>query len=88
MISIPLYPFLFAYGFFLLAAAAFFFVNIGHLVHTGTLTFASFFATFLFLAACVVVLWFTWQLTLNVNWQQMFPIWNSAWVSGNAVIPL
>lgn len=84
MITIPLYPFLFIYGFLLLAVAALFFVNVGHLIHTGTLTIYSFFATFIFLALSVIILWFTWQILGAINWQQPIVVWNSAWLGENS----
>ena len=70
MITIPLYTILFAYLLFLLIFVIFFLVNAGHLAHTGTFTFVSFTATFLFMALAVVILWLTWYLLSGVNWQE------------------
>ncbi len=80
MISVPLYIFLFAYFFFLLAWGVFFFVNVGHLVHTGTLTIPSFIATFLFIAFAAIVLFFTLAQLATVDWQQSVVLWNTDWL--------
>lgn len=80
VITIPFYSVLFVYGFFLLTFAAFALFNIGHLVQTGTFTFASFLVTFLFLAATAVIIWTTWNLLPDIDWTVPAPIWNAGWL--------
>lgn len=91
MISVPLYIFLFIYFFFLIGFAAFFFINLGHFVHTGTMTFASFFATVSFLVFSTVVLMATFYIVREVSWQQTVTLWNMQWLgsifSNNFVTP-
>lgn len=70
MILIPLYALLIVYAVFLLACAGFFVVNVGNVVRSGTFTFASFLATFLFMAGVAVVVWFTWYTLQGVDWTQ------------------
>lgn len=82
MVNIPLYIFLFIYFFFLLTFVAFFLVNIGHLVRTGTFTLASFLVTFGFLAFTAIVSWFTWILLAGTDWQQPLTVWDSGWFGG------
>ncbi|MSU75403.1 MAG: hypothetical protein EXS55_02740 [Candidatus Magasanikbacteria bacterium] len=79
MIIVPLYAFLIIYGVFLLACAGFFVVNVGNLVRTGTFTFASLLATFLFLSCTAIVVWGTWHTLQAVDWAQ--PIFNFTYAS-------
>jgi len=80
MISIPLYVFLFIYFFFLLGFLAFFFVNISHLVHTGTMTFASFAATIIFLAFSGAILLATFYFIRDLDWQATLTLWDNRWI--------
>lgn len=82
MISLPLYPFLFAYFFFLLAWIIFFFINVGHLVHTGTFTLASFVVTFFFIAFSAFVFFFTILLLQNTDWRTPMVFFNSSSLNG------
>lgn len=83
MITIPLYTFLGLYALFLLGIAVFFFINVAHLAHTGTLTLVSFIATLAFLIFSTLILWETYTLLQAVNWQTPIVVWNGAWL-GNA----
>lgn len=79
MLTIPLYIFLFIYFGFLLFCLFFVAVDIGNLFRTGTFTLASFFATFLFLAFVAIVIWATYTLLVDIDWQQPVLLWNNAW---------
>lgn len=91
MVSVPLYVFLFIYFFFLLAWAAFFLINVSHLVHTGTMTVASFSATIAFLAFSAVILLATFYFLKDISWQEPVILWNNQWFgsvfSDNFVTP-
>lgn len=81
MITIPLYVILFIYFAFLAVFAIFSFINVGHIYHSGVLTFTSFVFT-LFVALFVIgnfVL--TFSLLAGTDWQQPITIWNSSWIS-------
>ena len=81
MLTLPLYSSLLLYATFLLGVLGFFIVNIGNLARTGTFTFISFLATFFFLTAAALIVWGTWQLLQNIDWQQPVTLWNSGWIS-------
>ncbi|HLD60646.1 MAG TPA: hypothetical protein VJA27_00735 [Patescibacteria group bacterium] len=87
MITIPLYFILFIYGFFLLGFSVFFFINLGHLVRTGTFTFVSFFVSCAFIVFILLVLWTTWYLLQGVNWQEPITLWNGNWLGSFDSIP-
>ncbi len=79
MISIPLYIFLFIYFFFLITFAAFFLINMSHLVRTGTLTLASLSATLAFLVFSAFILVATFYFLHGFDWQQPVILWNNQW---------
>jgi phosphatidylglycerophosphate synthase len=81
MIIIPLYVLLIVFGVFLLTALIFALVNVGHLIKTGTLTAASFTATFLFGAYTVIVIGLTLSQLAGIDWTQPVTIWNNDWIS-------
>ena len=81
MITIPLYTILFIYFGFLTLFGIFSFVNLGHIFHSGALTFVSFIFT-IFVALFVIANFvLTFNLLLGTDWQQPVTIWNSAWIS-------
>lgn len=81
MLSIPLYAFLLIYFLFLVIFCLFFLINIGHLFQTAALTGASLFVAILMIAASSIVIWATWYLLQNADWQQGVTIFDSAWFS-------
>lgn len=64
----PLVLILLPYGILLAIFAIFSAINLFHIIRFGSLTFASFFATFLFLAATVLILFATYSLLLDTDW--------------------
>ena len=82
MFSLPLYVFLIIYSAFLAIFAVFAFVNIFHIIETGTLTGVSFIVTFLSMALTALALYATWYFLQNTDWQQAVVIWNSDWLKG------
>jgi|GEM_PF-1114188 len=80
MFSLPLYIFLFIYIFFLIIFSIFAFINIAHIVQTGSMTFTSFCVTFLTLILTVFVFFATWWLLKDVDWQTQAMVWNSEWI--------
>lgn len=87
MVTVPFYSLLFIYGFFLLGFSVFFLINLGHLVRTGTFTFASFFVTFTYIIFVAVALWTTWSLLQGVNWQEPITLWDKNWLGDFTSIP-
>lgn len=65
-LGILLIPYAIGILFFLIFA----FFNVYHLVRFGFMSFSAFLATFIFLAASVLLLWFSWQYVATVNWQE------------------
>ncbi len=82
MITLPLYILLFAYFGFLAIFVIFAFINLLHIVRTGSMTMASFVITFICFAATIFTLFATWTLLQGVDWQERALIWDSAWFSG------
>ncbi|MCX6779794.1 MAG: hypothetical protein NT034_01285 [Candidatus Magasanikbacteria bacterium] len=81
MITIPLYVILFIYFAFLVIFGIFSFVNLGHIYHSGALTFVSFIFT-IFIALFVIGNFIlTFNLLIGTDWQQPVTVWNSAWIS-------
>lgn len=78
--TVPLYTFLFVYGFFLLAFSALSLVNVGHLIKTGTFTFGSFFVTLLFVFFTAGVLFITLNALSQFSWTEPVAIWNAGWI--------
>lgn len=81
MLTIPLYFFLFAYLIFLAIFAAFSIVNFYHILATASFTLASFILSFFVFALTTLTLYFTWQLTIDVNWQTPVTLFNSSWLT-------
>ncbi len=77
MISIPLYIFLAIYALFLLVFIFFFFANFFHLFHTGGTTHLSFIVSVMLMALAALVIFATWYLVRNVDWQQTLDIGGS-----------
>lgn len=82
MISIPLYVFAIIYLVLLAGISIFAFVNIFHLIHTGTITVVSITVTFLFLVYSFAVLWYTATAVAGVNWSAPLIINFSSWFTG------
>lgn len=74
MIEISYYVFLIIYGLGLAIFVIFSLFNLYHLFVYGFLSYASFLATFLFLAGTVVVLFLTYQIGSQIDWTQMFTL--------------
>ncbi len=81
MITIPLYILLIVFGIFLLTAAIFAIVNVGHLIKTGTFTGASIVATFLFAAYSLIIFSLTLSQLAGIDWTQPVTIWNNDWIA-------
>ncbi|MCF6277016.1 MAG: hypothetical protein L3J07_04215 [Candidatus Magasanikbacteria bacterium] len=69
MIIVPLYFALFAYLLFLVGFVVLFLLNVYHIVSTGTFSFWSLAVTFFTLISITLVLYLTWFLLQDVNWQ-------------------
>jgi len=74
MISIPFYLLLIPYGIFLLLFAFFSLVNIANLLRYGARNSVGFMATFIFISGTAIILFFTWQTLLPVDWTATAPI--------------
>lgn len=86
MITIPLYFILFIYFAFLVLFTIFSFINVGHIYHSGALTFTSFVFT-IFVALFVIGNFIlTFNLLAGTDWQQMITVWNSAWISNTLTL--
>lgn len=70
MVNIPLYIFLFIYFGFLFIFAFFSIVNLLHMFQTGGISFFSFVITFIVMAVVIYLLFFTWFLVKDTDWQQ------------------
>lgn len=81
MLTVPLYLFLFAYLIFLAIFAVFSIINFYHILATASFTLASFILSFFIFALTALTLYFTWQLTIDVNWQTPVTLFNSSWIS-------
>lgn len=82
MISIPLYFFLFAYFFFLVAFLVFSVINLSHIFQTGGVTFTSFVVTAIMFALIIFTLFATWFLLKDVSWTNTWEVTN--WFSNNS----
>lgn len=71
MAEIPLYNLLFIYLLFLTIFSIFALINFYHIVMTASLTATSFFASFFMFIVSVLVIYITWWLLQDVNWQQI-----------------
>jgi len=72
MLEISLSVFLILYGLAIVIFLIMALVNLFHLFAYGFLSFTSFLATFLFLAATVLLLFITYKFGLQIDWNQTF----------------
>lgn len=68
----PLYYIVFIYLLFLIIYAIFLIVNLYHLIAFSEASFAGFGMTFLLLAGIAYILYWTWQMSLPIDWN--YPI--------------
>lgn len=69
-IDIPLYLFLFVYLALLFVSLIYVLFNFYHLFRFGSLDVESVFASFLFLAVLVVIVFASYQEIVKINWRQ------------------
>jgi len=74
MIEISYLVFLIIYGVLLAIFAVLAIADLYHLFAYGFLSFASFLATFLFLAGIILILFITYQIGSQIDWTQTFTI--------------
>jgi len=74
MIEFSLTVFLVIYGLGVVLFFIFAIINMLHLFYYGFLNFESYFVTFLFLAATILVLFITYKLGIAIDWNQTFTI--------------
>lgn len=72
MIEISLSAYLIIYGVLIAIFVAMAVVNLFHLFAYGFLSYLSFLMTFLFLAGTVLILFITYKLGLQIDWNQTF----------------
>lgn len=65
-----MYAILFIYVIFLAVFAVLLLINLYHIIMTASLSMISFFTSFFFIALTFLILYATWFLTKDVNWQQ------------------
>jgi hypothetical protein len=70
MLVIPLYILLILYALFLLVFITFFFINLIHIVSTGTTTVGSFFVTLLVISFSAVTMLATWKYLPSADWKE------------------
>lgn len=83
IITIPLFIFLFIFFGALLVLAAFYILNIAHIIATANLTFISFVVTFIVFALATFTLYGTWFFLQSTDWQQPVKIWDNNWIGGH-----
>lgn len=77
MVIFPLYIIGFIYLAFLAVFAVFAFVNIMHIIQTGTFTRMSFLITLFVMAFTALILYATWYFLKDTDWQQTLFVWNT-----------
>jgi glucan phosphoethanolaminetransferase (alkaline phosphatase superfamily) len=82
MLALPLYFLLIIYALFVLVVMYLMWVNLSHLLNTGTFTFTSLSVTLIMLALMLVIFFFTWQALAGVDWQESITIFNTNWFQG------
>lgn len=75
--SFPLYFILLPYSLFLLIYLIFILMDIYHLILFSEMSIVSFFMTFIFLAGVVYALYWTWQLSLPIDWKQVVTVFQN-----------
>lgn len=71
MLEIPLYIALFLYLFVVALYVVYYLLILYHIMHSASFTLASFLMTFLTFAASVLIVYGTYTLLLDVDWQQI-----------------
>jgi hypothetical protein len=69
LITIPLYVALFVFWFWAVFSVIFFLLNVYHLAKSASLTFTSFVMTCLIAASVAFILFGSWFLLQETNWQ-------------------
>ncbi|HQF57401.1 MAG TPA: hypothetical protein PK831_02775 [Candidatus Magasanikbacteria bacterium] len=82
MFEISLYIFLFIYFGFLAIFFIFSILNFYHIVVTASFTLASFIVSFFVFSLATLILYATWYLLINVDWQTAVPLFNYEWFNG------
>lgn len=77
MFIFPLYIIGFIYLAFLAVFAVFAFVNIMHIIQTGTFTKMSFLVTLFVIIFTALILYTTWYFLKDTDWQQTLFVWNT-----------
>lgn len=80
MTSIPLYTIAIFYLIFLGIFVVFAFINIMHIIETGTFTFISMVFTIKIIALTFLILYVTWYLLQSTDWHYLITIWNDDWI--------
>ena len=81
-ITVPLYVFLFIYLLFLTVFVVFTVINLYHIFASASFTLASFAMSFFIFASTVMVFYVTFQLLVDVNWQQTVTLFTTQWING------
>ena len=81
MITIPFGALLFIYLFFMLGFVVFSFVNVGHLISTGTVNRTSLAVILLYFIFSIFITVATWILIGDVDWQQPLVVWSISWLT-------
>jgi hypothetical protein len=68
--NIPMYVILFIYAIFLAVFAVLLLINLYHIIMTASLSAVSFLVSTFFVTLAIVILYTTWWLIKDVNWQQ------------------
>jgi hypothetical protein len=77
--NIPLYTLLIVYLLFLVVFFAFMFINLGHLINTGTFTPHSFLVTIIVFTITITVLIVTFLALRGVPWREPLLLINADW---------
>lgn len=80
MVSFPLYTILFLFFLFLAIFVALILVNIYHILEAGTFSTTTFLVTFIIISVSLLIVYFTWDLVSEINWQQQVILFNSEWI--------
>ncbi len=72
--SFPLYYILAPFALFSFIYAIFILMDLYHLAHFAEVHLVAFFATFIFLAGVIYILFWTWNLSQPINWNETVSI--------------
>ena len=65
-----MYTILFIYVIFLAVFAVLLLINLYHIIMTASLSLISFFTSLFFITLTILILYATWWLAQDINWQQ------------------